>query len=159
MRLHFLHRVAVIDYVWAILWMGLIFFFSTDAGSFSNTIHYLDPILRFLFPHITSHALLLMHQLIRKLSHVTEYAILSYFWFRALSQGGKNWSLRSALWALGLSISYALLDEYHQTFVSSRTASLIDVGIDSLGALMTQVYLFITSQQPLPEPNRDKAAS
>ena len=58
-----------------------------------------------------------------------------------------------------LSIFYALLDEYHQTFVFSRTASLVDVGIDSLGALTTQVYLFITSQQPLSESSRGKTAT
>jgi VanZ family protein len=95
----------------------------------------------------------------RKLAHVTEYAILSYFWFRAFNQGGRTWSPRSAVWALAFSITYALLDEYHQTFVPSRTASLVDVGIDSLGALTAQVYLFITSQQPLSESNRGKTAS
>lgn len=137
----------------------MIFFFSTDVGSFPNTFRYLDPILRFIFPHMTSHTFLLLHQLIRKLAHVAEYAILSYFWFRAFNQGGRTWSPRSAVWALALSISYALLDEYHQTFVSSRTASLVDVGIDSLGAFTTQAYLFITSQQPLSESNRGKTAS
>jgi len=139
--------------------MVLIFFFSTDVGSFPNTFHYLEPILRFIFPHITSHTLLLLHQLTRKLAHVAEYAILSYFWFRALNQGERTWLPRSAVWALVLSISYALLDEYHQTFVPSRAASLVDVGIDSRGALTTQVYLFITSQQPLPESNSGKTAS
>jgi len=146
-------------YVWAILWMGLIFFFSTDIGSFSNTFSYLEPILRFLFPQMTPHTMLLVHLLIRKLAHVTEYAILSYLWFGAFRQGRRNWSPRWALWALGLSISYALLDEYHQAFVLSRTASLIDVGIDSMGALITHIYLFITLQQPLSESKRDKTVS
>jgi len=138
--------------------MGLIFLFSTDVGSFPNTFHYFEPVLRFIFPHITSHILLLIHQIMRKLAHVTEYAILSYFWFRALNQGRQTWSLRPAVWALALSISYALLDEYHQTFVSSRTASVVDIGIDSLGALMTQVYLFITLQTPLSESTKGKTA-
>jgi VanZ family protein len=159
MRLCSLYRVAMIRYAWAILWMGLIFFFSTSFGSFSNTFYFLEPILRFLFPHMTHHTLLLVHQLARKLAHVAEYAILSYLWFKALSQGRRTWSSRWALWALGLSISYALLDEYHQAFVPSRTASLMDVGIDSLGALMTQAYLFIALRQPLPESDRDRTAS
>ena len=58
MRLRFLHRIDIIHYIWAILWMALIFFFSTDVGSFSNTFHFFEPILRFIFPHITSHTLL-----------------------------------------------------------------------------------------------------
>jgi VanZ family protein len=159
MGLRFLQRVGLINYVWAILWMGLIFFLSTDAGSFPNTLHFIEPVLRYLFPQMTPHTLLSVHRMMRKAAHVAGYAILSYFWFRALNQGERNWSTRSAVWALALSISYALLDEYHQTFISSRTASLIDVGIDSLGAFMMQAYLFITLQPPLPESNSGKTAS
>jgi VanZ family protein len=158
MRLQFSERTGAIRYVWAILWMGLIFFFSTDFGSFPNTFRYLEPILRALFPHITTHTLLLVHQMIRKLAHAAEYAILSYFWFIALNRGLRIWSPRSAFWALALSVSYALLDEYHQTFVPSRTASLRDVGIDSLGAVLMQVYLLIALQQPLPESGNGKNA-
>jgi len=152
-------RVAMTPYFFAISWMGLIFLFSTDIGASSNTFHYFESVLRFFFPHITPRAMLLVHQWMRKLAHVTEYAILSYLWFRAFQQGRDNWSLRWALWALVLSISYALLDEYHQVFVPSRTASFRDVGIDSMGALLTQVYFFVTLQQSLSESEGDKTAS
>lgn len=137
----------MIYYAWPIIWMGVIFFFSTDTGSFSNTFYYLEPILRSLFPHLTPRGMLLVHQLIRKLAHLTEYAILSYFWFSAFRQGRPRWSPAWALLALVLSILYALLDEYHQAFVPSRTASFIDVGVDSMGALIGQAYLFVTLSQ------------
>src|SRR5207247_2565601 len=88
--------------------------------------------------------ILLAHLLIRKLAHLTEYAVLSYLWFTALNQGRKGWSLKRAVLSLTLSIIYAATDEYHQAFTPSRTSSLTDVGIDSIGALMIQVYLFLT---------------
>ena len=133
--------------------MSLIFFFSTDAGSFSNTAYYIEPLLRFLFPHMTPGGILLAHRLIRKLAHLTEYAVLSYLWFTALNQGSHDcWSPKRALLALTLSILYASSDEYHQTFIFSRTSSLTDVGIDSFGALMGQAYLFLTLRRAREEP-------
>ena len=135
-----------------IFWMSLIFFFSTDAGSFSNTAYYIEPLLRFLFPHMTPGGILLAHRLIRKLAHLTEYAILSYLWFTALNQGRQGWSPKRALLALTLSILYAASDEYHQAFISSRSSSLTDVGIDSIGALMGQAYLFLTLRRAREEP-------
>ncbi|MBI3609967.1 MAG: VanZ family protein [Nitrospirae bacterium] len=146
----------MIHYLWPVLWMGLIFFLSTDAGSSSNTFNLLEPTLRVLFPQMTQHTMLLMNSILRKLAHVMEYAILSYLWLRAFRQGKQDWSPRWALWALAISVSYAMLDEYHQRFVTARTSSLADVGIDSLGVLMTQVYLFIVLRQPLPEPESGK---
>jgi len=37
-------------------------------------------------------------------------------------------------------LGYALSDEFHQSFVPVRSASLIDVGIDLLGAVVGLVY-------------------
>lgn len=143
---------SMIYYMWLIFWMSLIFFFSTDAGSFSNTAYYIEPLLRFFFPHITPRGILLAHRLIRRLAHLTEYAVLSYLWFTALNQRRQGWSPKRALLALTLSILYALSDEYHQAFIPSRTASLTDVGIDSTGALMGQAYLFLTLRRTREEP-------
>ena len=41
---------------------------------------------------------------------------------------------RAALVALALTVAYAVTDELHQGFVSGRSASPVDVGIDALGA-------------------------
>ena len=40
-----------------------------------------------------------------------------------------------------LSIGYAALDEYHQSFTPSRTASVIDVAIDACGAVFGLMLL------------------
>jgi VanZ family protein len=47
-------------------------------------------------------------------------------------EGGK----RPYLWAILLTILYAVSDEYHQTFVPGRNGQLADVLIDSLGGLI-----------------------
>jgi VanZ family protein len=38
-------------------------------------------------------------------------------------------------YSLLLAIFYAVTDEYHQTLVSGRSGKILDVGIDSLGAI------------------------
>ena len=65
--------------------------------------------------------------LLRKLAHLTEYAILAVLLFRALGR---------ELPAFLFGLAYSLSDEIHQHFVSGRHASPIDVAIDSAGLLL-----------------------
>jgi len=65
--------------------------------------------------------------LLRKLAHVTEYAILGALLLRAT---------RRPWLALGLAAAYAASDEVHQHFVEGRHAALLDVAIDTVGALV-----------------------
>jgi len=64
---------------------------------------------------------------LRKLAHVTEYAILGALLLRAT---------RRPWLALGLAAAYAASDEVHQHFVEGRHAALLDVAIDTVGALV-----------------------
>jgi VanZ family protein len=64
---------------------------------------------------------------LRKLAHLSEYAILGAVLVRA--------TRRPAL-ALALAAGYAITDEVHQTFVEGRHGAPLDVGIDTLGALV-----------------------
>lgn len=69
--------------------------------------------------------------ILRKIAHITEYAILTILFFRAAAQ---NLSFRKSIaYSVIFSITYALTDEYHQLFVFGRFGSLKDVVIDSLG--------------------------
>ncbi len=68
----------------------------------------------------------------RKLIHAAEYALLCFLWWRALAT---RFAPREALGAaLLISIGYAALDEFHQSFVEGRNGSPVDVAIDTLGA-------------------------
>jgi VanZ family protein len=68
---------------------------------------------------------------IRKLAHVTEYAILFCLTRRALAgAAGAAWK------ALAMSIAYAALDEWHQAYVPGRSATLSDVLVDAGGCCL-----------------------
>ena len=67
----------------------------------------------------------------RKLAHVTEYAVLTALWAWALAPLLRWPAL--ALAAGGISLAYAISDEYHQTFVTGRTGQAVDVLIDCVG--------------------------
>jgi VanZ family protein len=73
--------------------------------------------------------------LLRKLAHMTEYAVLAVLLARALSAGGRAHD-RAAPFALGLAVLYAATDEIHQTFVRGRHGRPLDVAIDAVGALI-----------------------
>ena len=72
--------------------------------------------------------------LLRKLGHVTEYAVLTLCWWRALRGLGVSRENRIAIaLAVALALAYAATDEFHQTFVSGRHGTPVDVLIDSIG--------------------------
>ena len=64
---------------------------------------------------------------LRKLAHVTEYALLGALLARATGRSGL---------ALGLGVLYAASDELHQTFVPGRQGRPLDVAIDTVGLLV-----------------------
>lgn len=71
--------------------------------------------------------------LVRKSAHASEYAVLGALAVCTFVAYDKK---KYGLWAFGLCVLYASSDEFHQLFVSGRTGSPIDVGIDSFGALI-----------------------
>jgi VanZ family protein len=118
-----------------VVWMAVISAFSTDAFSAEETGGLLEPILRWLIPTISAAGVEAAHFAIRKGAHVAEFALLGLLWYRGLAWGTRGWQPRTALAAFGLSVLYAGLDEVHQAFVATRTASVLDVAWDSAGAL------------------------
>jgi len=123
-----------------LFWMALIFLVSTDVGSATHTSRIIEPLLRWVNPHISNDGLNLAHTLVRKGGHLTEYAILALLSLRAVlidqrSRPAENFSRATAI-ALAVAVMYAASDEFHQSFVAARTSSIYDVGIDSLGAAL-----------------------
>ena len=66
---------------------------------------------------------------LRKLAHMGVFGVLTLLWLRALGP----LTARALLGAVTISLLYAISDEYHQTFVSGRSGSPRDVGIDAIG--------------------------
>jgi VanZ family protein len=63
---------------------------------------------------------------LRKLAHITEYAVLAFLLRRALS----------APWAFAAAVLYAISDELHQTFVRGREGRPRDVLVDVIGIVL-----------------------
>lgn len=122
----------------ALLWMGVIFFMSTDTGSATHTSRFLGPLLHWLKPDITRAEFETVQFFVRKAGHLTEYALLAILLARALLASGPVGLRRPvvAVLVLGIAVMYAASDEWHQSFVPSRTASAGDVAIDAVGALL-----------------------
>jgi VanZ family protein len=118
------------------IWLGVIFAGSTDIFSTEHTSRYLVPFLRWLNPQISPSAIAAIHFALRKLGHLTEYAILAAFLWRAFCSGmnlrAKMSTLFVGVWVACVII--AATDEFHQSYIASRTASLKDVFTDGLGA-------------------------
>ena len=125
-----------------ILWMVFISIFSTAGFSSINTSRFLGPLLRWLFPGINDSQLGTLHFFLRKAGHFTEYAILAFLVRRPFVTS-HNAFLRRYWFELGLTLiaCYALLDELHQSFVPSRTASIYDSAIDVAGGLIVLLFL------------------
>ena len=129
------------------LWIGLIAIESTDWLSSEHTGRFLYPIFHFLL-HLDPLRFEVFHHYLRKVGHFVGYFALSALLFRAwkntlhLSQV-KVWALRWAATALAMSILVASLDEWHQTFLPSRTGRFADVVLDSTAALMAQIVIAI----------------
>ena len=116
--------------------MTFISFASSASFSASNTSPVLGHLLQWLFPNASEQTLLFLHFVVRKLAHFVEYAILGLLAARAL-RNSPNFGVRDRwfLISAALVIAYALVDEYHQSFVPSRTGSISDSFVDMAGGL------------------------
>ena len=122
-----------------ILFACFTFWMSTGMFSSENTVSVVRAIIKFLIPELSGEGALLIHAIIRKLAHVVEYLILGFLLFRAF-RGHSNvwWNWRWFFLTSIVVLLWAASDELHQSFVSTRTASIVDVGIDVVGGILGQ---------------------
>src|SRR5271166_1802668 len=67
-----------VDWLPVVLWGVLIFSMSTSTFSAMNTSMVIEPMLRWLFPLVSAETISVLHALVRKTAHFTEYGVL--FW-------------------------------------------------------------------------------
>lgn len=116
----------------ALIWMAVIFAFSSQANSGAYTETYLQE----------------ANVPVRKLAHMFEFAVLAVLYQTALARSMPKTNEQAKIkfkhyWlAFILAVLYALSDEWHQSFVPGRSSSLLDSGVDAIGALigLTTVY-------------------
>jgi len=127
----------------AVLWAAVIFVASTDTFSSYHTGMVIEPALRWLFPFLSDGGVDEIHFFIRKSAHFTEYFIFSLLVYRGVRSGRQGWRWTWAFAAWFIAAAYSCLDEIHQSFVASRTASPWDSLLDSIGALVAFFVLFV----------------
>ena len=151
-RLHpVLHRV--LDWLPAALSVLMIALESTATMSASNTSRWLYPLWVWLFGTPSPAQWEEIHHVIRKTGHFVGYGLVSlaffYSWRQTLHRMAvRHWTLwrRASVLAVLCTLVVASLDEYHQSFLPSRTSSPIDVGIDVCGAIAFQLVLLLIIQ-------------
>ena len=131
----------------AILWLIVIAIESSALLSASNTSRILYPLLHYLFG-LDWPRFHYWHFYIRKAGHVVGYAILSLLLFRAWratlpAMSDAKWTLRWANIAILGTALVASLDEWHQSFISSRTGAVRDVVLDTCAGIAAQVIIFL----------------
>jgi VanZ family protein len=140
-------KQATKAWIAALLWLGLIAGESTSYASSANTSRILYPILHFLMG-MDPFRFLAWHFYIRKTGHFIGYFGLSLLLFRAWRAtlpfaSVFRWSMEWARIAFFMTALVACLDEWHQTYLPSRTGTLRDVLLDSTAALVAQVVIFL----------------
>jgi VanZ family protein len=152
----------------ALLWSAMIFIGSTDLLSSSNTSRWIEPIVRWVCPGMDSLKLRHTMTIIRKGGHVTEYAILAILLWRAIpkdstSHANSLWRWPDAAITQGACAFFAMSDEFHQSFIPTRTAAARDVLIDIGGAAvgLTLVWFLCRPWKkrlqltPAPQPSKN----
>ncbi len=131
----------------AILWLILIAIESSAMLSAANTSRILYPVLHFLFG-VGWDRFAIWHFYIRKTGHVVGYGILSILFFRAWratlpDMSSATWTLRWANIAILGTAFVASLDEWHQSFIPSRTGTIRDVILDTCAGIGAQALVFL----------------
>jgi VanZ family protein len=110
---HWLDRHPLLN-LWlpVVVWMGLIFYLSAQ-------------------PDLPRPEASWASTLVGSGAHMFVFGVLAVLWARAL--GRRRWTL---LWAFLFTALYALLDEFHQTFVPGRHADPLDLACDAAGAML-----------------------
>jgi VanZ family protein len=148
-------------WVAAILWLIVIAIESSALLSANNTGAILYPIVHFLFGVDHRH-FEHWHFFIRKGGHVFGYGLLSILLFRAWRETipsieNSKWMLRWASIAVLGTALVASLDEWHQSYLPSRTGAFHDVVLDTCAGIAAQilVFLWLKSFSGMPPPRQN----
>ena len=138
------------------IWLGVIFVGSTSVMSAEHTSRYVVPFLLWLKPGMSPRTIWIILVVARKCAHVTEYAVLALLLWRALrSSPALHMKIPILFGAVLLGCAlFAASDEFHQSFVKTRTPSVRDVLLDVTGALFGLLIVARFADRSLKESRR-----
>ena len=120
----------------AAIWAVVISYASTGVFTSDKTEGHIIPILHWLMPHADIDTLHEIHHLIRKGGHVFEYSVFTWLLLYGCRSGSKLWRWGWALATIFCVACYAGADEYHQSFVPGRGASVWDASLDTAAGIL-----------------------
>jgi VanZ family protein len=130
----------------AVVWIGLITFESTDYMSAQNTSSLLYGLLTRLFGEINFYDFLYWHHYLRKAGHVVGYGMLGLLMlrgFRATLAHRGSWFGQAIIFAWLGTAFVATMDEWHQSYIPSRTGTPWDVLLDSVAGLTALMLAYL----------------
>ncbi len=124
---------------------------STDTFSSEHTSSWLRPILQRIFGAFTDDHWESFHHYLRKTGHFVGYGTVGFTflraWLHTLAQRGRtslvSWRLESTILAIFSTAIVASADEFHQTFIPSRTGTPVDVLLDTCGATVLCLLVWL----------------
>jgi len=121
-------------WLWLVAWIAVIQIFASGAFSASETSRFITPLIRWLFPDADARSIASAHFAIRKASHFFEYAILALLALRAFRMKFDRPLAWLAVLSLAVAFACAVVDEFRQSQLKSRTGAASDVVLDLTGA-------------------------
>ncbi len=140
--------------VMSVLYAMFIFFLSSRSsfGDSKSILGFFDiEFIRNIFHYISKSDLnfllfpfYIFYKQPDKLAHLILYAGFGFLLYYTL-KNSSNLTLfnHALLFAIIIGIVYGASDEFHQSFVLGRTASIWDLAADGTGVLMAQAIIFI----------------
>lgn len=130
-------------WVLVFIWMGVIFFFSSQTGDKSSENNkFIVYILNTLGIDINTILSGNADFIIRKAAHFTEYFILYFLLYNALKED--LYFTPSTIFALIITFLYATSDEFHQSFIPGRGPAFRDVLIDTSGGVFCMLVIYLS---------------
>jgi VanZ family protein len=116
--------------------------------SSQHTGHWTYALLTAIFGPIDQQRFEVFHFLLRKTGHFAGYGILSLLTFRAVRISFPLTLVRMCASSVAFSGVVAALDEWHQTYIPSRTGSVQDVMLDTFAAACTMAVVMVKTSSP-----------
>jgi VanZ family protein len=140
MKSDFNQAISALWWAMTVAWAALIFYFSTRTFSSDHTRALLAWTFHLLHLQVSWRTFNLLNSILRKLAHLIEYGIFALLVYGLPGEKSRDlWRPRRAVFCILGAAAYSLTDEFHQLFVSGRHGSLLDCGLDTLGAALAMM--------------------
>jgi VanZ family protein len=132
---------VVIDWLPVALWAAVILHASGPSFDGNHTGSIIERVFAAIGLPLSITAAELVNTIVRKLAHLTEYAILGTLAFRGARSDRRGWTAAWSVTAVVIATAVATSDELLQSFTPTRTATPADVLLDATGATIAQLVI------------------